>query len=260
MCVLLQLEATMARLAAHLTQLQELTLIFNNPGQQLETRHLASLAALPALSSLTLQGNFHPESCNFSAALGPCSGLVKLVVLPSEASSGLTDRHVASLAGLRGLQALEFPGHARAFTGASLSALAAALPLLSRLVISSNKPGAVDYTLALPALAGLRALTRRWAGPVMCVGGWTWQACMYVCMYVWVFGMHCFRGALGGWCYPSAASFACCVCLLQRTKRRARQSGTDVALLAFALSVVTACLQDPQQQQQQAPDAGAGCP
>jgi hypothetical protein len=162
-CVL-QLEATMTRLAARLTQLQELTLIFNNPGQQLETRHLASLAALPALSALTLQGNFHPESCNFTAALGPCSGLAKLVVLPSEASSGLTDCHVASLAGLRGLQALEFPGHARAFTGASLSSLAAALPLLSRLVISSNKPGAVDYTLALPALAGLRALTRRWVG------------------------------------------------------------------------------------------------
>jgi hypothetical protein len=65
-------------------------------------------------------------------------------------------------AGLRTLETLEFAGHARAFTGATLSSLAVSLPALSRLVISSNKPGAVDYTLALPALAGLRALTRRW--------------------------------------------------------------------------------------------------
>jgi hypothetical protein len=67
-------------------------------------------------------------------------------------------------AGLSALETLEFPGHARAFTGASMSTLAVSLPVLSHLVISSNKPGAVDYTLALPALAGLRALTRRCAG------------------------------------------------------------------------------------------------
>lgn len=217
----------MRRLASRLTQLQELVLIFNNPGQQLETRHLASLAALPALSALTLQANFHPEACSFGAALGACSRLTRLTLLPSEASAGLTDSHVAGLAGgliagyrarvivrqltspflgwlavrgacsgdigslyrhhfhhftcpapnsnrsahhlltttgLRGLQTLEFPGHARAFTGATLASLAVSLPRLQRLAISSNKPGAVDYTLALPALAGLRALTRRWVG------------------------------------------------------------------------------------------------
>jgi hypothetical protein len=93
----------MRSLSARLTNLQELVLIFSNPAQQLETRHLASLAALPALASLTLQASFHPESCNFSAALGPCSALSKFVVLPHEASKGLTDSHVASLAGVRSL-------------------------------------------------------------------------------------------------------------------------------------------------------------
>eukprot|EP00878_Enallax_costatus_P006288 GHUV01006592.1.p2 GENE.GHUV01006592.1~~GHUV01006592.1.p2 ORF type:complete len:501 (+),score=189.27 GHUV01006592.1:1221-2723(+) len=86
--------------------------------------------------------------------------LSSLVVLPSEASTGLTDAHVASLAALVNLAAVEFPGHAKAFTGTSLTALAA-LRKLTRLVITSNKPQAVDYTLALPALAGLRAITRR---------------------------------------------------------------------------------------------------
>lgn len=42
-----------------------------------------------------------------------------------------------------------------------LFAALACLPKLMRLVITSNKPQAVDYTLALPALAGLRAMTRR---------------------------------------------------------------------------------------------------
>lgn len=74
-------------------------LIFSNPAQQLETRHLASLAALPSLTSLTLQACFHSEACNFSAALGPCSRLARLVVLPHEVAKGLTDGHVASLAG-----------------------------------------------------------------------------------------------------------------------------------------------------------------
>jgi hypothetical protein len=97
-----QFEVTMRSLSARLTNLQELVLIFSNPAQQLETRHLASLAALPTLSSLTLQASFHPESCNFSAALGPCSTLSKFVVLPHEASKGLTDSHVASLAGVHG--------------------------------------------------------------------------------------------------------------------------------------------------------------
>lgn len=91
----------MQHLAARLVQLEELVLVFNNPAQQLETRHLASLAVLPALSVLTLQANFHADACSFSAALGSCSALRKLVVLPSEASAGLTDKHVASLAGAR---------------------------------------------------------------------------------------------------------------------------------------------------------------
>lgn len=89
----------MRRLSAQLCQLEELVLIFSNPAQQLETRHLASLAALPSLTSLTLQACFHSEACNFSAALGPCSRLARLVVLPHEVAKGLTDGHVASLAG-----------------------------------------------------------------------------------------------------------------------------------------------------------------
>lgn len=81
-------------------------------------------------------------------------------MLPSEASTGLTDSHVASLALLANLSSLEFPGHARAFTGSTLGALTA-LPRLAKLVVTSSKPQCVDYTLALPALAGLRALVRR---------------------------------------------------------------------------------------------------
>lgn len=34
-------------------------------------------------------------------------------------------------------------------------------------MITSNKPQAVDYTLALPALAGLRAITRRASSPAV---------------------------------------------------------------------------------------------
>jgi hypothetical protein len=151
----------MATLASHLLHLEELVLLFNNPGQQLESRHLAALAPLRRLRRLTLQANFHPEACSFGAALGGLSSLQALVVLPSEASAGLTDGHVASMAGLRALRELEFPGHARAFTGATLGSLATPTSRLSRLVVASNKPGAVDYTLTLPALAGLRAITRR---------------------------------------------------------------------------------------------------
>lgn len=161
MISLSQFEAAMSQLASRLAQLEQLVLIFNNPGQQLETRHLAALSALPRLTALTLQANFHPESCSFSAVLGGLAGLTALTLLPSEASTGLTDAHVASLAGLSSLASLEFPGHARAFSGATLINLAAGLPQLSRLIITSNKAGSVDYTLTLPALAGLRALTRR---------------------------------------------------------------------------------------------------
>jgi hypothetical protein len=151
----------MQSLAVHLGQLQELVLLFNNPAQQLETRHLASLAVLPQLQRLTLQANFHAEACSFGAALGGLRELSALTLLPSDASVGLTDGHVASMAGLSSLVSLEFPGHARAFTGATLAALAPTMPRLSRLVVSSNKPAAVDYSLTLPALGGLRALTRR---------------------------------------------------------------------------------------------------
>lgn len=97
-----QFEATVKRISARLSQLQEVVVIFSNPAQQLETRHLASLAALPALTSLTLQASFHPEACNFSAALSPCSSLRKLVILQHEVSKGLTDGHVASVAGKQG--------------------------------------------------------------------------------------------------------------------------------------------------------------
>jgi hypothetical protein len=44
--------------------------------------------------------------------------------------------------------------------GSTLGALAT-LPKLAKLAITSNKPQSVDYTLALPALAGLRSLVRR---------------------------------------------------------------------------------------------------
>jgi hypothetical protein len=63
-----------------------------------------------------VQANFHPEACNFGV-LGSLTRLSSLTVLPSEASTGLTDTHVASLGLLANLATLEFPGHARAFTG-----------------------------------------------------------------------------------------------------------------------------------------------
>uniref|UniRef100_A0A383VU83 F-box domain-containing protein n=1 Tax=Tetradesmus obliquus TaxID=3088 RepID=A0A383VU83_TETOB len=156
---LAKFEAALREASRRLTSLEELVLCFNNPAQQFETRQLAVLANLPMLKALTLQANFHPEACNFGV-LGSLSSLSSLTVLPSEASTGLTDSHVASLGLLHGLASLEFPGHARAFTGSTLGALAA-LPRLSKLLITSNKPHSVDYTLELPALAGLRALTRR---------------------------------------------------------------------------------------------------
>eukprot|EP00882_Tetradesmus_deserticola_P001710 GHRQ01001839.1.p1 GENE.GHRQ01001839.1~~GHRQ01001839.1.p1 ORF type:complete len:641 (+),score=278.24 GHRQ01001839.1:440-2362(+) len=156
---LAKFEAALREAAQRLTSLEELVLCFNNPAQQFETRQLAVLSNLPTLKALTVQANFHPDACNFGV-LGSLSRLSSLTVLPSEASTGLTDSHVASLRLLASLASLEFPGHARAFTGSTLGALAL-LPKLSKLVISSNKPHSVDYTLALPALAGLRALVRR---------------------------------------------------------------------------------------------------
>jgi hypothetical protein len=63
-----------------------------------------------------LQANFHPEACNFGV-LSSLMRLSSLTVLPSEASTGLTDTHVASLGLLANLASLEFPGHVRAFTG-----------------------------------------------------------------------------------------------------------------------------------------------
>jgi len=73
-----------------------------------------------------MQANFHPEACSFSVLSG-LTQLSNLTVLPSEASIGLTDSHVTSLAALGGLASLDFPGHARAFTGGWLDALWAAL-------------------------------------------------------------------------------------------------------------------------------------
>eukprot|EP00879_Flechtneria_rotunda_P005500 GHRR01005793.1.p1 GENE.GHRR01005793.1~~GHRR01005793.1.p1 ORF type:complete len:596 (+),score=233.50 GHRR01005793.1:1048-2835(+) len=149
----------MLELAGRLVSLQELVLLFNNPAQQFESRHLAVLAGLKNLRSLTLQASFHPETCSFTV-LSRLPHLSALSVLPHEASTGLTDKHVASLTTLPGLASIEFPGHPRAFTGATLGALAS-LSRLARLAVTSNKPQAVEYTLALPALAGLRALARR---------------------------------------------------------------------------------------------------
>jgi hypothetical protein len=77
---------------------------------------VSNTAWCPAACIQCLQANFHPEACNFGV-LGGLTRLSSLTVLPSEASTGLTDTHVASLGLLASLASLEFPGHARAFTG-----------------------------------------------------------------------------------------------------------------------------------------------
>lgn len=166
---LAKFQTVLAEAGARLPHLESLTLIFNNGAQRLETRHLAAVAAaLPALTALSLQGDFHPDDCSF-AALAPLAALTALRVVPADACGGLSDAHVASLGGLApGVQSLEFPGHARAFTGATLRALVA-LPALRRLAVASPKPpggaaGAqqVEYTLAHPAaLQGVAALAGR---------------------------------------------------------------------------------------------------
>lgn len=107
--------------------------------------------------------------------------LTELRVLASDAATGLTDGHVASLAALTRLAVLHFPGAPRAFTGVTLDALAA-LPRLERLAITATKAGpgaAVHYALAPGSLAALAAITRRGeaARPLdleLCVpdGGW----------------------------------------------------------------------------------------
>lgn len=153
---------------ARLPRLESLTVVFNNGAQRLETRHLAAIAAgAPRLRALALQADFHPDGCSF-AALAPLTGLRALRVLPADGCTGLSDAHVSSMAALpRGLEALEFPGHARAFTGATLRALAA-LPRLSRLAVAPSKPpagaaaaAAVEYTLAPGAADEVAALARR---------------------------------------------------------------------------------------------------
>jgi len=142
-------EAAMAELSAALPHLRCLVLLFNNSAQQFESRHLAAISSnLTHLTHLTLQANFHPDACSFSM-LAPLSNLSCLAIRPSDATTGLTDAHVASLVHLPQLTHLEFPGHARAFTGATLMALAS-LPALAALHITSIKPHHVDYTLALP--------------------------------------------------------------------------------------------------------------
>jgi hypothetical protein len=150
----------MAELSAALPHLRCLVLLFNNSAQQFESRHLAAISThLTHLTHLTLQANFHPDACTF-AMLAPLSNLTHLSIRPSDATTGLTDAHVASLAYLPQLAHLDFPGHARAFTGATLMCLAA-LPALATLHITSIKPQHVDYTLALPTLAAVQALCRR---------------------------------------------------------------------------------------------------
>eukprot|EP00877_Chromochloris_zofingiensis_P008112 jgi/Chrzof1/3554/Cz13g00060.t1 len=156
---LAKFEVGIQELASRLPRLGRLVLVFNNAAQQFETRHLAALTCLPHLRSVTLQANFHPDACSFSV-LSALTGLEELRILPSDACTGLTDSHVQSLAALPHLARLEFPGHARAFTGATLAALVH-LPRLKSLTISSSKPQHVDYTLSAAAVAGLRALTHR---------------------------------------------------------------------------------------------------
>lgn len=51
----MQFESAMRELSVRLTNLEELVLLFNNPAQQFESRHLAVLARLPTLKTLTLQ-------------------------------------------------------------------------------------------------------------------------------------------------------------------------------------------------------------
>lgn len=51
----MQFETTMAGLSVRLTNLEELVLLFNNPAQQFESRHLAVLTCLPTLKAITLQ-------------------------------------------------------------------------------------------------------------------------------------------------------------------------------------------------------------
>ncbi|KIZ03499.1 hypothetical protein MNEG_4461 [Monoraphidium neglectum] len=136
--------------------------------KRLETRHLAAVAAAaPRLRALALRADFDPDGCSF-AALAPLAALRRLRVLPADGCAGLSDAHVTSLGALpRGVESLEFPGHARAFTGATLRALAA-LPRLARLAVASPKPpagaaaaAAVEYALAAGAVEEIAALARR---------------------------------------------------------------------------------------------------
>jgi hypothetical protein len=154
-----QFEAAMEELVAAAPHLEQLTIMCNNAAQAFETRHLRALTPLARLSHLTLAANFHLTACAFEE-LAACPGLTHLTLLPSEAATGLTDAHVAGLAAITSLQQLRFPGHGRAFTGRTLGALAA-LPSLSLLHIASPRQQHVDYTLALPALAGVHALCSR---------------------------------------------------------------------------------------------------
>ena len=185
--------AVLAEAGARLPRLEALTLAFNNGGQRLGGRHLAAVAAaLPQLRALRLRAEFEAD-CDVGAALAPLAALEELVIAPSDAAAacggsgsgsggggggGLSDAHVASLAALSpALRRLEFPGHARAFTGATLGALRA-LPALERLAVAPPKaaaPGAaapaVEYALAHPAaIDALAALTRRRGGAPSAAG------------------------------------------------------------------------------------------
>lgn len=163
-----QFETALSEAGARLSQLESLTLTFNNGAQRLSTRHLAAVAAaLPCLRTLALQADFHPDACSF-AALAPLKRLATLRVVPSDSCVGLSDAHIASLGALStSIQSLEFPGHTRAFTGETLHALAP-LTALRRLAVLSPKPAAgaagaqqVEYTLAPGACEAIAALARR---------------------------------------------------------------------------------------------------
>lgn len=144
-----EFESRLGLLNASLPALSALVLSFNNVLQQMGDEHLAALARLTNLRSLTLATNFDPV--NFDVL----SGLYQLSEfrVVGDSCAGLSDAQVESLAELQELEVLEFVGHQRLFTGATIQSLTS-LRKLRSLVISSQK-----YALGQESLLGLKALT-----------------------------------------------------------------------------------------------------